>query len=90
MPFLSPGDLPHPGIEPKPPASQADSLPAEPPGKPKKTERGPLLIKVLLHQALSADSLKNVITSVLEIIPILHIIKQIQRGDVARKKVLPV
>ena len=31
--FLSPGDLPNPGIEPMSPASQADSLPAEPPGK---------------------------------------------------------
>ena len=29
-PFPSPGDLPHPGIEPRSPASQADSLPAEP------------------------------------------------------------
>ena len=29
-----PGDLPEPGIEPRSPASQVDSLPAEPPGKP--------------------------------------------------------
>ena len=28
----SPGDLPDPGIEPRPPASQADSLPSEPAG----------------------------------------------------------
>ena len=35
LPFPSPGDLPHPGIEPEPPASQAGSLPSEPPGKPK-------------------------------------------------------
>ena len=27
--------LPNPGIEPRSPALQADSLPAEPPGKPK-------------------------------------------------------
>jgi len=33
--FLSPGDLPNPGIEPRFPALQAVSLPAEPPGKPK-------------------------------------------------------
>ena len=32
--FPSPGDLPSPGIEPRSPASQADSLPAEPIGKP--------------------------------------------------------
>ena len=28
-----PGDLPDPGIEPRSPALQADSLPSEPPGK---------------------------------------------------------
>ena len=34
LPFLSPGDLPDPGIELRFPALQADSLPSEPPGKP--------------------------------------------------------
>ena len=34
QPFPSPGALPNPGIEPKSPALQADSLPAEPQGKP--------------------------------------------------------
>ena len=29
LPFPSPGDLPDPGIEPGPPALQADSLPTE-------------------------------------------------------------
>ena len=33
LPFLSPGDLPDPGIKPGSPALQADSLPCEPPGK---------------------------------------------------------
>ena len=33
----SPGDLPNPGIEPMSPTLQADSLPSEPPGKPKNT-----------------------------------------------------
>ena len=37
-----PGDLPKPGIEPRSPALQADSLPAEPPGKPKNTGVGSL------------------------------------------------
>ena len=37
-PFPSPGDLPNPGIEPRSPALQADSLPAEPQGKPPKYE----------------------------------------------------
>ena len=31
-----PGDLPNPGIEPRSPALQADSLLSEPPGRPKK------------------------------------------------------
>ena len=37
LPFPAPGDLPDPGIEPRSPVSpalQADSLPAEPLGKP--------------------------------------------------------
>ena len=34
LPFPSPGDLPNPGIEPRFPALQADSLPTELPGKP--------------------------------------------------------
>ena len=33
LPFPSPGDLPDPGMEPGPPALQADSLPSESPGK---------------------------------------------------------
>ena len=37
LPFPSPGDLPNPGIELRSPALQADSLPAEPQGKPKNT-----------------------------------------------------
>ena len=32
--FPSPGDLPNPGIEPRSPKLQADSLPAELPGNP--------------------------------------------------------
>ena len=35
QPVRSPGDLPHPGIKPRSPTLQADSLPPEPPGKPK-------------------------------------------------------
>ena len=31
-PFPSPGDRPNPGMEPRPPSLQADSLPAEPQG----------------------------------------------------------
>ena len=36
LPFS--GDLLNPGIEPRSPALQVDSLPAEPQGKPKETE----------------------------------------------------
>ena len=34
LPFPSPGDLPEPGIKPRSPVLQADSLPSELPGKP--------------------------------------------------------
>ena len=40
--FPSPGDLPNPGIKPRSPAMQVDSLPAEPQGKPKNTTVGSL------------------------------------------------
>ena len=33
LPFPSPGDLPNPGIKPRSPKLQVDSLPSEPPGK---------------------------------------------------------
>ena len=42
QPFPSPGGLPKPGMEPKSPALQVDSLPAEPQGKPKNTGVGSL------------------------------------------------
>ena len=35
-PFSSLGDVPNSGIEPRSPVLQVDSLPAEPPGKPKR------------------------------------------------------
>ena len=33
LPFLPPGNLPHPGVKPRSPALQADSLLSESPGK---------------------------------------------------------
>ena len=42
QPFPSPGDLSNPGIEPRSPTLQVDSLPAEPQGKPKNTGVGSL------------------------------------------------
>ena len=35
LPFPCPGDLPHPGIKPRSPTLQADSLPSEPPREPR-------------------------------------------------------
>ena len=40
--FSSPGDLPNPGIKPRSPTLQIDSLPAEPQEKPKNTGMGSL------------------------------------------------
>ena len=44
LPCPPPGNLPNPGIEPRPPALQADSLPSEPLGKPMSTGVGSLTI----------------------------------------------
>ena len=44
-----PGDLPNPGIKLRSPPLQVDSLPSEPPGKPKNTGAGSLS---LLHGEL--------------------------------------
>ena len=51
-PFPSPGGLPNPGIEPRSPALEVNSLPAEPQGKPKNTGVGSLslLQRILLTQ----------------------------------------
>ena len=46
QPFSSTGDLSSPGVKTRSPALQLDSLPSEPPGKPKNTEMGSLS----LHQ----------------------------------------
>ena len=40
LPFLSSGDLPNPGTEPRSPTLQVDSLLAEPQGMPKDTGVG--------------------------------------------------
>ena len=49
LPFPSPGDLPHPGIEPGSPALQADALPSEPPEKPITDYKyNAVLIKILM------------------------------------------
>ena len=63
--FPSPGNLPNPGIKPRTLTLQADSLPAEPQGKPKNTGVGSLSLLQQIFQtqeshqspALQMDSL---------------------------------
>ena len=55
FPF-SRGDLPNPGIEPRYPTLQVDSLPAEPPGKSKNTAVGSLF---LLQRIFPTQELKQ-------------------------------
>ena len=53
VPFLSPGDLPDPGIKLGSPALQTDSLLSEPPGKPRcYATRSHSLEKPPLHHVL--------------------------------------
>ena len=60
QPFPSPGDLPNAGIEPRSPALQADSVPAEPPGKPENTAVGSLsLLQGIVPTQESNPSLLN-------------------------------
>ena len=55
LPFPSPGEFPNPRIELRSPTLQADSLPSEPPGKPKNTGVGSLS----LLQGLFLDQESN-------------------------------
>ena len=55
LPFPSPGDLPNPGIKPRSPALQADSLPAEPQGKPKNTGVGSLSLLQRIFQTQKSN-----------------------------------
>ena len=54
-PFPSPGDLPDPGIKLPSPARHTDSLPSEPPGKPKHAgvDSLPLLQEIFLTQEMN-------------------------------------
>ena len=49
LPFPSPGELSDPGIEPRFPTLQADSLPSEPLGKPKLYHRVFLNVEINLN-----------------------------------------
>ena len=67
------GNLPNPGIEPKSPTLQADSLPAKPPGKPKNPGVGSLSLLQGIFQTqksnhvscMTADSLPTEPSSIL-------------------------
>ena len=54
QPFPSPGDLANPGIEPRSPALQADSLPVEPPGK----HEGPI-VGIIIMRLLSLSDMHS-------------------------------
>ena len=59
--FPSPGDFPNPGMKARSPALQADSLPAEPQGKPMNTGVGSLslLEQIFLTQESNQDLLHS-------------------------------
>ena len=62
LPFPSPGDLPDPGIKPRFPALQADTLPSEPPGKP----QGNTLESLKLYPRATCTDTDNISTIVLK------------------------
>ena len=55
LPHPPPGDLPNPGIEPRSPTLQVDSLLSEPMGKSKNTEVGSLSLLQGLNWGLPRD-----------------------------------
>ena len=57
--FLSPGDLPNPGIKPESLALQADCLPSEPPGKPWTMIPGQMKLVVIVLQYGCNNYLKS-------------------------------
>ena len=61
MPFRSPEDLPDPGIEPRSPVLQADSLLSEPPGNRSGESGPPCLAPDLRGKVFSLSSLTIVL-----------------------------
>ena len=86
--FISPRDLPNPGIEPRSPTLQADSLLDEPPGKPKNTGVGSLS---LLLGNLPYSGIKpgyptlQVDSSPAELQNTLHLLQSHTRGHIGSK-----
>ena len=56
LPFPSPGDLPDPGIEPRSPELQANSLPYEPPGKPEDRQETNQILSIPVLQIYTFQS----------------------------------
>ena len=56
QPFPSPGDIPNPGIEPKSPVLQANSLPSEPPGKPQLVSTDSFISSTLPYKQPQQDT----------------------------------
>ena len=95
-----PSNLPHPGIEPKSPALQVDSLPAEPQRKPKNTGVGSLsllqwvfltqeLNQGLLHWAsLVAQLVKNLSAMQITWVGSLGLEDSLEKGKATRSSIL--
>ena len=63
-------DLPNPGIKPRSPALQEDSLPSEPPGKPKNTGVG---ISFLRDIFLTQELNQGVLHWQVDFLPLSHL-----------------
>ena len=66
--FLSPGDLPDPGIEPRSPTLQADILLSEPPGKPASASHLLDAQKILAFVELCASKQRNKLNNLSKVI----------------------
>ena len=88
LPFLSLGDLPDPGIEPRSSALQAGSLLSEPPGKPFKFYFYTVL-KVDFHLQLlqNIGYIPHVVQHVLK--PALHLVVCISQSPIPMSPLLP-
>ena len=68
LPCPPPGDLPNPGIKPRSPKLQEDSLPAKPPGKPMNTGAGSISLlqgNCLTQLSKKKSSLYNTVISII-------------------------